>query len=262
MTIRNAEQIKLDICDIGRRIYQRGFAAGNEGNISVRLDDNQVLCTPTMHCKGFLEPAGIATIDMQGRQLAGSKPRSSEALLHLEVYRQRPDVSAVVHCHPPHATAFAVAREPIPQCVLPEAEVFLGEVPITPYVTPGGQELADSIVPFIRQTNILILANHGTVSCGENVERAYWWTEILDNYCRILILARQLGDIRYLSCEETRALMNLKAKWGIADGRHRADIEDRQLCEHPIFGRTWQASGAEPRAFRRAATAPPDANKR
>ncbi|MBM4093639.1 MAG: class II aldolase/adducin family protein, partial [Planctomycetes bacterium] len=140
----NAQKIKQDICEIGRRLYQKGFAAANDGNISVRVSDNQVLCTPTMQSKGFLKPDDIATIDMTGKQIAGQKPRSSEALLHLEIYKSRDDVKSVVHCHPPHATAFAVAREPIPQCVLPEVEVFLGDVPITKYETPGGQQFADT----------------------------------------------------------------------------------------------------------------------
>ena len=195
----NTHKIKQDICDIGRRIYNKGFAAANDGNISYRVSENEILCTPTMHCKGFLKPDDIATIDMQGNQIAGRKKRSSEALLHLEIMKARPEIKSVVHCHPPHATAFAVAREPIPQCVLPEVEIFLGDVPITRYETPGGKAFAETILPFVQKTNIIILANHGTVSYGETVERAYWWTEILDAYCRILMLARGLGNVSYFS---------------------------------------------------------------
>src|ERR687891_2231942 len=136
----DVQQLKQAICDIGDRIYKRGFAAANDGNISVRLNDAEVLCTPTMCCKGFLTPDDICVVDMDGNQLAGRKKRSSEALLHLEIMKARPDVQSVVHCHPPHATAFAITREPIPQCVLPEVEVFLGDVPITKYETPGGKQ--------------------------------------------------------------------------------------------------------------------------
>ena len=145
----NVHKIKQDMCEIGRRIYAKGFAAANDGNITVRISENEVLCTPTMHSKGFLKPDDISTVDMTGKQIAGRKKRSSEALLHLEIYRNRSDVKSVVHCHPPHATAFAVAREPIPQCVLPEVEVFLGDTPITKYETPGGQGFADTIIPFV-----------------------------------------------------------------------------------------------------------------
>src|ERR671936_2258977 len=123
-------QIKEFICEIGRRVYAKGFAAANDGNITIRLNDKEVLCTPTMVSKGFMKPEDICKVDYEGKQLAGTRKRTSEILLHLAVYKHRPDVKAVVHCHPPHATAFAVARTPIPNCVLPEVEVFLGEVPV------------------------------------------------------------------------------------------------------------------------------------
>src|SRR6188768_1230122 len=203
----NLHRLKQDICEIGRRIYAKGFAAANDGNITVRVGENEVLCTPTMHCKGFLKPEDISTVDMTGKQIAGTKKRSSEALLHLEIYKQRADVKSCVHCHPPHATAFAIAREPIPQCVLPEVEVFLGETPITVYETPGAQAFAETVLPFVHKTNVVILANHGTVSYGESVEQAYWWTEILDAYCRMLMLARDLGNVTYLNQQKSQELL-------------------------------------------------------
>ncbi len=245
----DAEQLKTEICDIGRRVYNKGFAAANEGNISVRFGDDQVLCTPTMHSKGFLEPADICTVDMTGRQIAGARKRTSEVQLHLEIYRQRPDIRAVVHCHPPHATAFAIAREPIPQCVLPEAEVFLGEVPIAPYATPGGQAFADTITPFLKQSKVIILANHGTVSFDQTVERAFWWTEILDAYCRILILTRSLNGFHYLSTGEARELLAVKKLWGIDDPRHREGFPDCDVCANATFRAAWPKSDIERRAF-------------
>jgi len=246
--MQSAQELKEAICEIGDRIYKRGFAAANDGNISVRLTETEVLCTPTMNCKGFLKPDDICLVDMEGRQLAGSKKRSSEVLLHLEIMKARPEVQSVVHCHPPHATAFAVAREPIPQAVLPEVEVFLGEVPIAPYETPGCKKFAETILPFVMKSNVILLANHGTVSFGESVERAYWWTEILDAYCRILILARQLGPIQYLTREQTQELIELKKQWGFTDPRHdpkfKGDIRDNATFRH-----TWQECGVAPRAF-------------
>ncbi len=244
----NPHKIKQDICEIGRRIYNKGFAAANDGNITVRIGENEVLCTPTMQSKGFLKPDDIATIDMQGNQTAGRKKRSSEALLHLEIYSQRPDVKSVVHCHPPHATAFAVAREPIPQCVLPEVEVFLGDVPITKYETPGGQAFADTILPFVDKTNVIILANHGTVSFGENVERAYWWTEILDAYCRILMLSRQLGRVNYFSEDKERELLRAETELGFQrPAKHARVRELRHLCQRylsrQLVGRGGSAKG-------------------
>jgi L-fuculose-phosphate aldolase len=247
--MNNAHKIKQDICDIGRRIYAKGFAAANDGNITVRIGDNEVLCTPTLHCKGFLKPDDICTIDMQGNQLAGRKKRSSEALLHLEIYKQRADIKSVVHCHPPHATAFAVAREAIPQCVLPEVEVFLGDVPITRYETPGGQAFADTILPFVKKTNVIVLANHGTVSYGESVEQAYWWTEILDAYCRILMLARQLGPIHFFTEDKERELLTLKQKWGYSDPRNTPEYQNCDICANDIFRESWRDAGVSRRAF-------------
>ena len=245
----NVHRMKQEICEIGDRIYKKGFAAANDGNITYRVNENEVLCTPTMHCKGFLKPEDICTVDMQGNQIAGSKKRSSEALLHLEIMKARPDVRSVVHCHPPHATAFAIAREPIPQCVLPEVEVFLGDVPITRYEIPGGKAFAETILPFVQKTNVIVLANHGTVSYGENVERAYWWTEILDAYCRMLLLAKQLGNISYFNKDEAQGLLDLKQQWGFADPRLTKEYENCDICANDIFRESWKESGVARRAF-------------
>ena len=246
---QNTHRIKQDICEIGRRLYAKGFAAANDGNITVKVSDNEYLCTPTMHSKGFLKPEDIATIDGTGKQIAGGKKRSSEALLHLEIYAKRPDVKSVVHCHPPHATAFAIAREPIPQCVLPEVEVFLGDVPITAYETPGGKAFAETILPFVEKTNVIVLANHGTVSYGENVERAYWWTEILDAYCRMLMLSKQLGRVNYFDESQERELLKLKDDWGWKDPRNTPEYKDCDICANDIFRDSWKESGVARKAF-------------
>jgi L-fuculose-phosphate aldolase len=248
-------QLKQEMCDIGRRVYERGFAAANDGNISFRLNEKEVLCTPTMISKGFMKPDDLCIVDLQGNQLSGKRKRSSEILLHLTVMRERPDVKSVVHCHPPHATAFAVAREPIPQCVLPEVEVFLGDIPLTRYETPGSQKFADTVLPFVQKTNVMILTNHGTVSFGETLERAYWWTEILDAYCRILLLARGLGRVNYLSQQETKELLDLKQKLGFTDARLKPDMKDCDLCANDVFRDSWGHSGVQRRAF----DAPPPA---
>ena len=245
----NLSKLKDEICDIGRRIYNKGFAAGNDGNISFRLSKNEVLCTPTMISKGFMKPEDLCVVDMEGNQLAGKRKRTSEVRLHLAIMKARPDVKSVVHCHPPHATAFAVAREPIPQCVLPEVEVFLGDVPITRYETPGDQAFADTILPFVHKSNVIILANHGTVSFGETVERAYWWTEILDAYCRILMLARDLGRVTYFSEEKERELLTLKQKWGFTDPRLTPEMKNCDICANDVFRDSWESSGVSRKAF-------------
>ncbi len=235
-----AEEAKLQMCDIGRRIYNRGYSAANEGNLSIRLSEHEVLCTPTMHCKGFMTPDDIATVDMEGNQLAGARPRSSEVLMHLTIMKARPDIKAIVHCHPPHATAFAVAREPIPAGIIPEVEVFLGEIPLAPYTLPGTVALGESILPFVDKANIVLLANHGTVSYDATIERAYWWTEILDNYCRMLINARVLGRVVPLSRAEALELIANKHRWGMSDPRTAPEFADCDPRELPMFGHTWK----------------------
>ncbi|HEV3448843.1 MAG TPA: class II aldolase/adducin family protein [Gemmataceae bacterium] len=232
----NEYQLKQQICEIGRRVYARGFAAANDGNISIRLNDKEVLCTPTMMCKGFMKCEDMCKVDYEGKQIAGTRKRSSEILLHLAIYKQRPDVKAVVHCHPPHATAFAVAGEPVPKCVLPEVEVFLGEVPTAVYETPGTQKFADTIVPHLKSSNTIILSNHGTVTFGPDLEKAYWNSEIIDAYCKILILAKQIGRVNYFTQGQTKELLDLKKKLGYDDARFTRG-ENCDLCGNNTFGR-------------------------
>lgn len=245
----NEYKLKEQICEIGRRVYAKGFAAANDGNITVRLSEREFLCTPTMVCKGFLKPEDICRVDIEGKQLAGTKKRTSEVLLHLSIYKQRPDVMACVHCHPPHATAFAVAHEPIPKCILPEVEVFLGEVPTAIYETPGGQKFADTVVPFAKDCNTIILANHGTLTFGPDLEKAYWNTEIIDSYCRILILAKQLGRINYFDEQKTRELLELKKRLGYDDIRFRDD--SLPICGDSSFDESYTDFVPQPHAFRR-----------
>jgi L-fuculose-phosphate aldolase len=241
----NEQQLREQICEIGRRLYNRGFAAANDGNISVRLNEREILCTPTLISKGFMKPDDLCVVDYEGRQLRGRRPRSSEIRLHLAVYKHRPDVQAVVHCHPPHATAFAVAGIPIPQCVLPEVEVFLGEVPTAVYETPGTQKFADTIVPHLQASNTIILANHGTVTFGPDLEKAYWNSEIIDAYCRILILAKQLGNVNYFTPAQVQELLELKKRLGYDDIRfHRGANCD--LCANDTFGRGYVEPAARP----------------
>ena len=212
-------QIREHMCEIGRRLYAKGFAAANDGNITYRLNDKEILCTPTMISKGYMKPDDICKVDYDGKQLAGTKKRTSEVLLHLVVYKLNPKVNAVVHCHPPHATAFAVAHEPIPKCVLPEVEVFLGEIPIAKYETPGNQKFADTIAPYVKDSNTILLANHGTITFGPTLDNAYFNTEIIDAYCRILILAKQLGRVNYFDEGQTRELLEFKKRLGYEDVR-------------------------------------------
>src|SRR3954465_10620915 len=220
MMVANEFKIKKQMCDIGRRIWQKGFCAGNEGNHSYRIGQDRVLCTPTGISKGNLKPDDICTVDMEGKQVAGKRKRTSEILMHLAIYKARPDVKAVVTPPPPHATAFAIAGVELPTCIHPEAEVFLGAVKTAKYVTPGDKRLGKSILPFVKDSNTIVLQNHGVVCFDPDLEQCYYKLEIVDAYARILILAKQVGSIRPLDGDEMKQLLDLKAKFGMHDSRH------------------------------------------
>ena len=217
-------EMKRQICEIGHRIYEKGFAAANDGNISVRMPGGHYLCTPTGVSKGFLKPGDIATVDDNGRQIDGNKPRTSEILLHLEIFHELDWVNAVVHAHPPHATAFAVAGIDVPSCILPEVEIFIGQVPLADYDTPGSKDFAETILPHLRnKANTILLANHGAVACDSTLEQAYFHLETLDMYCRILLLSKEIGNVRQLGPEKMQDLLNIKKTMGIADSRMDGD---------------------------------------
>jgi L-fuculose-phosphate aldolase len=243
----NLHQVKEEICDIGRRIYNKGFAAANDGNISYRVDENRVVCTPTQTCKGFLKPEDLCVVDMEGRQISGVKKRTSEVFLHLTIMKERPAIKSVVHCHPPHATAFGIAREAIPQCVLPEVDIYMGDVPIAKYAIPGGQDFADTVLPYVHKSDIIVQANHGTVSYGPTVEKAYWLTELLDAYCRILLIAKDLGGVHYFNRQEAEDLISLKQQFNISDPR--AEMKNCELCANDVFRDSWKETGVGHHVF-------------
>src|SRR3954466_540980 len=212
-------KLKEQMGDIGRRIWHKGFCAGNEGNHSYRIGPDRVLCTPTGISKGFLKPDDICTVDMEGKQVAGKRKRTSEILMHLAIYKAREDVKAVVHSHPPHATAFAIAGVELPTCIHPEAEVFLGAVKTAKYVTPGDTRLGESLLPYVKDSNTILLQNHGTVTFDVDLEGAYYKLEIVDAYSRILLLAKQIGNIRPLAGSEMKELLGLKQRFGLEEPR-------------------------------------------
>ena len=210
----DSKELKQQLCDYGRRAYAKGLVSANDGNLSVRLNENHILCTPTLQCKGFMEPEDICTVDLDGRHVAGEKRPTSEIKLHLQVYRRRSDVRSVIHTHPPHVTAFAVCGEPIPSGLLAEPEIFLGEVPTAKYATPGSNEFSETIIPLVDRTNTIVLANHGMISYERDLERALWLTEILEAYCRTLILAASIGKPQRLSEQHRADLKRLRSEFG------------------------------------------------
>lgn len=210
------------ICEIGRRLWQRQYVEASAGNLSYRLSDGRILATPTMISKGFMQPDDLVILDRDGNQLAGRRRKTSEILVHLAILANRPDIRCVIHSHAPHATAFAITSGTLPKCIHPEIELFLGEVPIAPYETPGTQRVADSLLPYVRDYNVFLLASHGLVAAGTGILDAYWKTEIVDAYCRLLILSRSIGEPNRLNVDQMSELMEIKQNLGLAD-RRQAD---------------------------------------
>jgi L-fuculose-phosphate aldolase len=213
-----AREIKNEICAAGRKLWLRQYVDGNGGNISYRIGPNAVLCTPSLVSKYDLTPQDICLTDLDGNQMAGSKPRSSELLLHLEIYKAVPQAKAVVHCHPPHATAYAITGCLPPNLIIPEFEVIVGNVAVAPYETPGTKAFAETVLPYVRNHNTVLLANHGIVCWADTVTRAEWCAEVLDTYCWTLMLAAQLGaPILRISEERGADLRALRKKLGLPE---------------------------------------------
>lgn len=227
-----ANKIKDEICAVGKKLWHRSYVDGNGGNISYRLTDEAVLCTPTLVSKSDLKPEDMSLVDLDGNQLAGGRPRTSEILLHLEIYKSVPEAKGVVHCHPPHATAYAITGRVPPTCIVPEFEVFVGRVAVSPYETPGTKKFAETVIPFAKTHNTILLSNHGIVCWADTVTHAEWYAEVLETYCWTLMIASQLGSpITQIPPDKTAALLSIKQKLGIPDARH--GLQECQLCDMP-----------------------------
>jgi len=208
----SADSLRADIVEIGRRLYAKGLVAGNEGNVSAR-DGDRLYVTPGGACKGFLAQGDVVTTDLQGHPERGGHA-TSEILMHVAVYRRRPDVRAVVHAHPPVATGFAVAAIALDRPVLAEPVVTLGPVPVVPFGTPSTADLAERVADAIPSAHALLLANHGALTVGETLWRAWERMETLEQYARIALVARLLGASNELSAEAVAALEALRVPAG------------------------------------------------
>jgi L-fuculose-phosphate aldolase len=203
------------ICDIGKRVYEKGFVAANDGNISVRIGEDEFLITPTNVSKGFLTPDMIIKVDREGNVLEGDYKPTTEMKMHLLVYRERPDVHAVLHVHPPYATAFAIAGIPLDQAIMPEAIVSLGTIPLAQYGTPSTDEVPEAVKTHVYDHQGVLLENHGALTWGENLEQAYYLMESLEFTAKINWISKLLKGDRELSKENVAKLIGIKTMMGL-----------------------------------------------
>ena len=216
---KSSFEIKKEICEVGKKIYDLGFVAANDGNISVKVGPNEFYCTPTGVSKGYMTPDMIIKVDGDGNKIEGKLNPSSEIKMHMRVYKERPDVNAVVHAHPPVATAFTVANVPMDQYILPEAILTIGNVPTCAYGTPSTMEIPDSLMPYLQQHDAFLLKNHGALTVGNTLQRACFTMEEVEFNAKINLYARQLGSVDEIPCAELEKLMELRKKFNLP-GKH------------------------------------------
>ena len=226
--------LKERICEMGRRLWTREYTDGNGGNITIRVGDNLALCTPTLICKGAMKPEDMCLVDLDGRQLAGTRVRTSEALTHFGIMKRQPAAKSCVHAHPPHATAFAIANVDIPSCLIPEAEVFLGKIGVAQYQTPGTPANADEVGEIGKDHQAVLMQNHGVIVWGKDVEDAYWKMENIDSYCRTVWIAAGLGGgLHRFTGGQAKELIDLRQRLGMPDPR--AGLKECELCDNADF---------------------------
>ncbi|MDA0747532.1 MAG: class II aldolase/adducin family protein [bacterium] len=221
----NLHQIKMDILDVGRRLYDKGYVVSNDGNISARVAEDRIVTTPTGLCKGTLSLEDLCVCDMDGNRVSGRLRPSSEVGMHLFLYRERPDIEAVVHAHPPTATGFSVAGIPLTDCVLPEVIITIGAVPIAEYGTPGGPEISEPIRKYVKDYDAYLLENHGATTVGSSVMNAYFKMETMEHFAKILFVAKQLGGVNVLNNEQVGKLLQIRDRLGIRGPNPACDIQ-------------------------------------
>jgi L-fuculose-phosphate aldolase len=219
---KTEQDYRQEIVEIGKVMYQKGWVAANDGNITVRLDDRRVLCTPTGVSKGMMKPEDMSVCDMEGAMLEGSRGRTSEILMHLTIYRMRPDVQSVVHAHPPVATGFAVAGRPLNLALVPEVVINLGCIPLAQYGLPGTPELTRDMLAYIPRYDALLMGNHGVVAYGSDLRKAFFNMETVEHTSQVNLVAELLGGPRVLPRREVQKLFDSRGRYGVPS---RADLE-------------------------------------
>jgi L-fuculose-phosphate aldolase len=213
--VKTEREYRDDICQIGRLVFQKGWVAANDGNITIRLDAERILATPTGVCKGMMQPDDLIIVDMKGNKISGRAQGTSEIAMHTTVYGLRPDVKAVVHAHPPVATGYATAGRELNLALLPEVVIGLGCVPLADYGLPGTSALTEPMLPLIPKYDALMMANHGAVCYGEDVFKAYFKMETLEHFARIQLVAELLGGPKVLPRNEVDKLLDSRTRYGV-----------------------------------------------
>jgi L-fuculose-phosphate aldolase len=224
-------QLKLDIVECGKRLFSRDYVASNDGNISVKLDDNTILITPTGVSKGFMQPEDIVKCSIEGKKLSGRKEPTSEIKMHLAVYKKRRDVKSVVHAHPPYATGFSVAGVSLDKCTLAEVIISLGSIPLAEYGTPSTDELVFKIGDLIEDHDAILLANHGAITLGKDIFNAYYKMETVEHSSHITFIAKMLGNINTLTRENVEKLVNIRSKYGIQTSYPDCIVQSGNSCQ-------------------------------
>jgi L-fuculose-phosphate aldolase len=209
-------ELRQQICEIGRLMYQKGWVASNDGNISIRLTEDRFLCTPTNISKGMMTPDDLIIVDASGTKVEGRRERTSEIMMHMTIYAGRPDIGAVVHAHPPVSTGFAVSGRPLNQAILPEVVVTLGCVPLADYGLPGTPALSETIKPFIGKHDAILLGNHGVVCAGTTVWQGFFRMETVEHVARIALVSELLGGPKLLPKREVDKLFDARGRYGIS----------------------------------------------
>jgi L-fuculose-phosphate aldolase len=208
--VDNESAMRELICDIGKRVWQRGMASANSGNISARLGADEILITPTLVSKGFMRPEQLLVMDLEGAVKRGEGYPTTETPMHLRLFQERADIGGVVHAHPPIATSFAVAGKALDLHLIPEAVIFLGEVPLVPFHPPGSPELAEAIVPYLDDYDAVLMENHGVLCWGSDVEQAYHRLETVEFCAQVTLTAQLLGGARELPQEPLNNLLAVR----------------------------------------------------
>ena len=221
-------QTKMDILEAGRRLYQNGYIVSSDGNVSARVEEDRIVATPTGLCKGTLGMEDLCVCDMDGNLVSGRLKPSSEVGMHLFLYRERPDIKAVVHAHPPTATGFSVAGIPLTDCVLPEVIITVGSIPIAKYGTPGGPEISEPIRQYVKDYDAYLLENHGATTVGSDVMNAYFKMETMEHFAKILFVAKQLGGVNVLNNEQVGKLLQIRDRLGIKGPNPACDLNSSQ----------------------------------